>query len=139
MTVEELLIPRYKVIADFPGNEWEVGVVFEKLDKTAGWLSPCFNINIGMRIETAEKYPHLFRKLEWWEERDFDLTGMYIRVGDKDKPHEYYKLVEKVEYRGFELWGMIDPTGHKHYYPLNETFPATEKEYNDYIKQKQTP
>lgn len=80
-------------------------------------------------------WPHLFRKLEWFEERDFDLTGMYIRAGELDGPHSCYKLLAKIDYQSMEVWEMQGGLG-QHQYPLNRTVPITEQEYLDYLNKK---
>lgn len=48
---KDLLPPRYEVIADYPGSEYNVGDIFQDLPGAEGWKVWC------------EKFPHLFRKL----------------------------------------------------------------------------
>lgn len=57
MTVKQLLQPRYKVIADYPDSPHEIDDILELT--TNNW-----------RI--CECYPHIFKKLEWWENRTWD-------------------------------------------------------------------
>lgn len=70
MTVEDLLKPRYLVIADYPSNIDKVGTVYE-ID-----LSDGHGVDFEM---TCKKYPHLFRKLEWWEERAIEDMPEYVK------------------------------------------------------------
>jgi hypothetical protein len=55
-SIEELLKPRFKVIADYPGAAYTIGHIYEGdlFDDTIIKLS---------------QFPHLFKKMEWWEER----------------------------------------------------------------------
>ncbi len=62
MTAKELMNPRFEVIADYPSNQNEVGTILE---------CPNFDNDFTKQfwIESNEKYPHLFRKMNWWEKR----------------------------------------------------------------------
>lgn len=63
MTSKELLNPRFEVIADYPGNDEIIGHVLE---------CPNFDNDFTVKYwcERNEKYPNLFRKLNWWEKRN---------------------------------------------------------------------
>lgn len=59
-----LLAPRYKVIADWPLSELSetrIGQIFE--------ITITDVATLDVVLPLYDKYPHLFRKLEWWEER----------------------------------------------------------------------
>lgn len=51
MNAEQLLQPRFEVIADFPGNTLPIGCNIEQ---------------IHLKVINMSLYPHLFRKLNWW-------------------------------------------------------------------------
>jgi hypothetical protein len=73
MSNEELLKPRYKVIADFPYNTFgEVGSI---LDRDWGWNGDDEN---GFKHHISH-YPHLFKKLQWWEERKQEGMPEYVK------------------------------------------------------------
>lgn len=55
MTAAELMQPRYEVIAEYPSCHHELGSI---VDNVTEYSEAFFN-----------KYPHLFRKLNWWEYR----------------------------------------------------------------------
>lgn len=69
MTTEELLIPRYEIIADYPNNSFgKVGDIitpqsFESEDDFYDW--------------ELDKYPHLFRSLHWAEKREIEELPEY--------------------------------------------------------------
>jgi hypothetical protein len=137
MTTEQLLAPRYKMIADYPGNSRPIGFIFtmDKKDSegwytTTGYLQEMF----------FTMYPHLFRRLEWWQEREIS-----------DLP-EYVRLKIDIPYYGFKK-GQVCPMGeisekrdskfNKHYVTLsgkplidlNSIEPATLADYNHYCQQ----
>lgn len=62
--IHELLIPRYKVIADWPNSIYKIGSIL--IGKDNGLY---YNGVNHANFINPENYPHLFRKLEWWEER----------------------------------------------------------------------
>ncbi|MES2287422.1 MAG: hypothetical protein V4547_17140 [Bacteroidota bacterium] len=100
--IEELLKPRYLCIADFWNNPFEVGDViqfedykdyhdfytgdvlgkdwstaFMELKKPYQEFSEGTSIVWNMRAFTP--YPHLFRKLEWWEHREVSEMPEYVK------------------------------------------------------------
>lgn len=61
MKAEELMKPRFEIIADYPNNDLgEVGQIIYR-----DW---CYRIN-GLEWRISD-FPHLFRKLNWWEHRE---------------------------------------------------------------------
>ena len=73
MTTEELLKPRYLVIADYPGMDddgYYIGQVKENIAENY--------------CKLLDKYPHLFRRLEWWEMRDEKDMPEYVKRKTKD-------------------------------------------------------
>jgi len=70
MTARELLQPRYEVIADYPKSDFKVGDIIQCSDdlvndKDVGAFLRKFKYNF-------DKYPHLFKKLNWWEHRKLE-------------------------------------------------------------------
>lgn len=85
MTAKELLIPRYKVIADYPNND----------------VNPVGNIiNCTQLPNDFDEYPHLFKKLEWWQERDLKDMPTHIKHKYTDEDEYHLSVVEK--------WGKGD-------------------------------
>lgn len=125
--IEELLKPRYKVIADYPGSDFEVGGIIEM---------------IAFNVDVFKDFPHLFKRLEWWQERTIEEM-------------ESVKYAKVIKYRGYWREGDIvkiekfvhgsvtlaQPTGYylkyKHYQPVFELQPATEQEYLNSLPNKQ--
>lgn len=138
MTKEELLKPRFKCIADFPGNEWfEVGEVYEVgfngvilKDEIRKWDKDNYIIT------QPEKYPAIFLKLNWWEERKLEDIPKYIKNDDgiyelldvpPEKRGSICKWIVKAQEEDAEF-GVTDI-----YVLDNHMLPATEEEYLNYI------
>lgn len=79
--MSELLLPRYLVINDWPDNaKHKIGDVIHAgkvqwVERYCKWL---------------DTFPHLFRKLQWWEKRKIEEMPEYI-MDDKDK--KIYKVI----------------------------------------------
>ena len=78
MTKEELLKPRWKVIADYPGRDTagiEVGdiLTISNVDQPSTHYVADSHYYINLDL-----YPHLFRKLNWWQERKKEDLPEYV-------------------------------------------------------------
>ena len=121
MKPEELLKPRYKVIADYPHSGLTVGEIIS-----------------GIHAETLQdhynEYPHLFKRLEWFEERTLEEMPQYVRFGEFDRAHTIYRLEKPLE-EDTNFWVMTTVNG-EHCYPLTGSYPATEAEYLTFKNQQ---
>lgn len=122
MTTEQLLAPRYEVIALWPNTDWKVGDIIEhELSSSA--------------IKLYDTYPHLFKRLQWYEKREaselLNLTHLKRRPGGI--------LFSNLEdfYTGFKIQdGEWANFGEGHNIHLSHLLPATSEEYETY-KSKQ--
>lgn len=144
LTKEALLIPRYKVIALWPRCEYSIGDVIV-LTKYMG-INACISTE-GQFIEWEsffKEYPHLFKPLEWWEERAIEDMPEYIvftkdymafKQGSVYKHHHWMHDNSTPFCIGFET----GPGEYEKYAvpPCAQLMPATEQEYKNYINQKQ--
>ena len=68
MTAKELMMPRYELMVDYPGSTYPVGTIFTSMPN--GFVYYMLNdekhYTNGLNLE---KYPYLFRKMNWWEKR----------------------------------------------------------------------
>ncbi len=134
----ELLKPRYKVIGDYPNNELPLGLIVTNIHDNV-W-SDGKNYEFTEDESWFKKYPHLFRKLAWYDERTLSelmdinyvritiYTGYWV-VGDVIKVTDYKidTKAKKLERYIFDSHSTI---------PMR-CEPATEKEYIDFkIKAK---
>lgn len=134
MTIEELLKPRWKVIADFPCNVGhDVGEIISEY-KYKSEPDCCFiEIDLDGKIFgiCPDDYPHLFRKLKWWEEREIEDMPNYIRV-EHTIPLAYYQNLNGVYKVGEYISDGFIPDkgdGIKSISFNKWVFPATEQEY----------
>lgn len=93
MSTEELLKPRYKVIATWPGMHAEpfhLGQIislqpYEDEDYKGFIHIPIKHIpGSFMREGFFSGYPHLFKKMEWFEERTIEEMPEYVKVIRED-------------------------------------------------------
>lgn len=108
----DLMSQRFKLIADYPTNTLTVGTV----------------INNEAYFHICVQYPHLFKKLEWWEERDKSEMPKYVKY------REGYHKVEFAQKIGGEMWLKID--GIERRINAFYTDPSSEAEYQNYLKSK---
>jgi len=82
MTNEELMKPRYKVIADYPNSVFDDNQIICLGEMKYGQLSYGIAHDDGMEYFHAQffiDYPHLFKRLEWWEERTLEEMPKYVK------------------------------------------------------------
>ena len=100
--VTELLKPRYQVIADYPGSEYPVNLILTEE------LPGHFTYQTGGRTFTARikdiNYPHLFRRMNWWENRTENQMPKRVKSMADDKGDTF----EIVEWDMSNLIGWID-------------------------------
>jgi len=121
MTVEELLLPRYKVIADYPDCPYVVGVIIHcEIDPEGGNY-----LNVAdYWVYHPEKYPHIFQPLQWWEERKLEDMPEYVN---------YNGGIYKVESPLTIIDGYIYTEGAVIECQLKLSLPATISEYESFI------
>jgi len=114
MSIEELLNPRFQIIADFPLNRTKIGTIFLENE-------------IDFEFE---KYPHLFKKLNWWDSRSISDMPIYIKSEMQVVKPEW----ELISWKGREyLQANTNETMFGSHYDLKLFVPATEQEYLDFI------
>lgn len=120
MEPEELLRPRYKVIADYPNSIYKIGEIVQQFGQD--FFNTAF----------FEKYPLIFRKLEWWEEIEEKDMPEYVKWNYDNIPE--YGSVEKV--MGAELtWTMgIKVNSQVNHVKAEYFLPATKEEYENNCK-----
>jgi hypothetical protein len=81
MKPEELMKPRYKVIADWPGCNWDVGQI---LIHIGNGNFDCKEAPTISGLRNPENYPSNLNKMQWWEERAIDDMPEYVKVIRED-------------------------------------------------------
>lgn len=129
MRVEELMKPRYKVIADWPGNKAPVGSILTYDDEY-------FKSQGGWR-KWHNQYPAIYKELSWYEERKVEDMPEYLRSIEPNTgiPVDEINKVEMWNIRKDRIT-QVFLEGSKYPYEAGYFLPATEQEYNEY-QQKQ--
>lgn len=82
MTAKDLLAPRFKLIADFPNrSDFRIRVgdvlTLDYWDAKNGKYGHKQG-NLTTYAPYYEQYPHLFKKMNWWEDRTEDQMPKYL-------------------------------------------------------------
>lgn len=133
LTSEELMKPRYKVVADYPHIEMDQHGVGDIISPYGmGFVHP------EKVKEQYDSFPHLFKKLEWWEERNIDDMPEYLK-----SEYKMLEVVEVYKISGYETntFGEFfaktpDSETGKLFIRNADAMPATKEEY-DSFKSKQ--
>jgi len=82
MTAEELMKPRYEVIADYPNSPYQIGDIVQadsgmtSMHITSFDYTDEFGDNVVQHTHVPplvfDQFPVLFRKLNWWEHRNIE-------------------------------------------------------------------
>lgn len=87
MTAKELMQIRFEVIETYPKSKFKKGDILERIpNATNDWYNADKSfLNADILLEEIEQYPHLFRKLNWWEHRSVkDMPKRLICKAIKD-------------------------------------------------------
>ena len=104
------MLPRFKVIADFPRQSHKIGHIYVK-DLTDDDPEDIF------LSAWYERFPAIYKRLQWWEERE-----------EKDMP-EYIKSIS--------TGGVLKYRSERHNsYNWKNILPATLDDYNQYLNNK---
>ena len=133
MTAEELLIPRYVVIGEYPDSNFDIGDIL-----TPDRMNPTFFCDDkkipSALIEKPEKYPHLFRELNWWEYRKEEERPKYLKhnvILDSLKGLLYHKI-DSWYVNSTNIYCFFNEGGHYAFGPWSDPkriLPISEEEY----------
>jgi hypothetical protein len=84
MTPQQLLIPRYEVIADWPNNTIEIGAIATIINDYAVFET---YYGVTFHYKMLDHHNHLFKKLGWWEYRSKEEMPDYLRKTDMEDSH----------------------------------------------------
>lgn len=127
--VAELMRPRYKVIADYPGSKIKVGDIYQPPDNKE--IKSFWN-----------KYPHLFQPLPWYAERDKKevLAVKYLKNNDGVYKVKEWLYEPHPKFWVVAVWGIEKCLREEwkdfYLHTRPSLLPATETEYLEYINGK---
>lgn len=125
MTPEQLLQPRYEVIADYPNSTFYIGqiITFEPKDPTDGW--ELADIADNKRICPA--YPNIFKRLSWHEHCKPEDMPEYVKLSDG----EVFKVIN---YNSDKITCIVESwDGKKYNYTIRSFKPCTLQDYTDHL------
>jgi hypothetical protein len=147
LTTEELLRPRYKVIAPWPGMLDEpfyfdqIVILQHHKQEDAEWFIYIPNKSIPasfMYQSFFDKFPHLFQPLPWWSDREIGDMPEYVSVNPSAGRFQRVIKVDGEniywEYRGTEPIRIRNKSGGGTL--VDYLQPATRAEYEKYLQQK---
>lgn len=119
MTKSDLLKPRFKLIADYPGNTQNIDNITTE-EATASYF---------------RKFTANFKELKWWEERDVKDMPKYV-LNKSAIPNVAIK-VDKWTWEKLAGTECVILTAHsgdkKHNFNYPYLMPLTEDEFNSFI------
>ncbi len=139
----ELISPRYEVIDDYPENKYfKVGDILclETHRNGEVWLHYEYNEafsaprTINFQESYFSSYKNIFRKMQWWEQREENDMPKFLKHTLSDSPTTYHKIIK---------WDMNLLIGYENekngcnlrVWSTDYNYqPATEAEYNEYKK-----
>ena len=144
MEKQELLIPRYKVIALLlpPYKRvLNVGDIFIPSPNSPNWFETLNenDFSIVFSIYNIENYTHLFKKIHWSEERKIKDLPKYVKFLTDQESRGGYKTgaivqVDEWDISKFPLYPIADLIWN--YASAIDLLPASEIEYSEYQKAK---
>ncbi len=95
MENDQLLIPRFKVMANYPNSQFRIGQVISlnKYDACKYWHEYTDKEPFYLEDGDEKKYPSIFRKMEWYQARVISEMPDYL----KNYSDEELAFVLKVE------------------------------------------
>ena len=145
MTTEELLIQRYEVIAPAPCMLNEIGEILEpiKAPHPIKELIGKYVIRFGGErgdfftypaLEDMDAFPHIFKKLGWYERRKLEDLPMYVKYA---KTGNVYRVCPELGwYAGSGCVYTLNRDGSRHSVSCDikkyNMLPSTEQEYKKF-------
>lgn len=93
--MKNLLNPRFEVIAEYPNMLFKKNDILEfpeNMTNSDLQVKPfCWQTKPSISLKKADKYPHLFKKLNWWEHRKVEEMPKYL-VQTIEERKDVYKI-----------------------------------------------
>ena len=144
LTKQQLLIPRVLCIGGKEGEPndtsglWITGEIYTyKKHESDGYECYMNDANtLAMPVNYPDKFPHLFKPLQWWYGRTVEEMPRYVNT---NSVYGIRKVKEWAFIKGEKLdrWRVEDTRGEIYSTFHLDITPADESEYQEYQKQKQ--
>lgn len=135
--INELLKPRYKVTNIWPDmgdSKYFEGEIIQLTGQDEDCSQWWTKRGLGKKMYDAffDNYPHLFKRLQWWQERSPEELPRYVRNAADG-------IIFIVEYNFNSPTPSDARTWNKQFripfwHSLYDLLPATEADYNEYLQ-----
>jgi hypothetical protein len=133
MTPEQLLAPRFEVIADYPSSQLRIGDILTQSVNGGYFEGGKDDHGCPIQILETDIYSctSIFKPLQWWERREASEMPEYYKYSGN---HGVFKTSFRIN--GDIVMLNFSPT---ETIPVNLAYclPATKSEYDQYIKSKE--
>lgn len=116
-TIESQLRPRYKLIANYPGNVQPLGYIYNVIGDPE---------SIRYWCEEKEKYPQVFQRLEWYEHRTDEELPRYMKYADN--PNFVFMFLASHKWTPGKIY-VRNAENNEGWEHIHNMFPATEQEF----------
>lgn len=124
-SIEHTLRIRYQLIANYPGNIHPIGFIYNPpLESSQIIRDWC---------EEKEKYPQVFKRLEWWEYRTDSELPRYMKYADN--PEFVFLFIASHKWHPGKIY-VRDGENHESWEHIKNMFPATEYEFKNQPRYK---
>ena len=150
--VPNLMTPRVKVIALYPKCGFKIGDILYVAEDGTGWS---YMADIGLyhnSVDNVSDYSANFQPIPWWSDREDNEMPQYIRITGFGCTVEQGGIAKVVGTGIFPDEGRCIGNEGNRYVFIEDKYkeqyghnrmncrnciPATETEYNEYLKQKE--
>jgi len=125
MNIENLLVQRFKVISDYPDSPFMINDILTFDGIVYGMNEP------QKFVRTPEKYPLIFKQLNWWEKRSESEMPKYLKHTLSDGKTTFHEVIKwDLSNPNFIEWRKDDDFGCFGMWSKDFNYmPCTESEY----------
>jgi len=131
MTPEQLMMPRYKVIAGYPRSESDGFAIGDIITDGGAAVNRNQNNHVVPTVDFLS-YPAIFALLQWWEERSREDMPQYVKIDLGGGAWQGKVGKAKYSYVNTNVDVWFSDTDEKRFH-RGDTIPATEQEYLNFI------
>lgn len=133
LTTEALMIPRYKVIADYPGTAFEVGEIVRG-DKKNVCVNVLSEVDSYIPVKLLDDYPAIFRRMNWAEERKAGEIPDYVADKTTGIIYEVTDYAISGEFAEFKCKGYNAEQWMPEWLSIEYAIPSTEEAFKNQQK-----
>jgi len=141
MSIEKFKYPRFMVIASYPKCNFELNSILERIPNATNdhYTNLPYVFQATIDLEILECFPHLFKKLQWFEYRSEIEMPMYLKHSADKVNFTFHKILKwEMKYMfGFTDIEKREVCDLRAWAADYNYLPATEAEYLANINKKE--